>query len=76
MIGLRGRASIAGGALMIMAGLAIPSATTTPVAAAAVSAQGTDVSSLQHLSNPTINWAGVASAGMSFVGIKASEGNY
>jgi Ricin-type beta-trefoil lectin domain/Glycosyl hydrolases family 25 len=76
VIGLRGRASIAGGALMIIAGLAIPSATTTPVAAAAVSAQGTDVSSLQHLSNPTINSAGVSSAGMSFVGIKASEGNY
>ena len=76
MTGLRGFASIAGGALMIMVGLVIPAATATPASAATSPTRGTDVSSLQHVGNATINWADVAVAGMSFVGIKASEGNY
>lgn len=80
MNGLRGRASIAGGALIIAAlgGFAIPAATTTgPALAATTAAQGTDVSSLQHpTTTSTINWPNVASSGMTFVGIKVSEGNY
>jgi GH25 family lysozyme M1 (1,4-beta-N-acetylmuramidase) len=78
--GLRGRAGIAGGALIIAAlgGFAIPAATTTaPALAATTPAQGTDVSSLQH-PNPTstIDWSAMASSGMTFTGVKASEGNY
>ena len=80
MTGLRGRAGIAGGALIIAAlgGFAIPAATTTaPALAATTPAQGTDVSSLQH-PNPTstIDWSAMASSGMTFTGVKASEGNY
>ena len=59
-----------------MAGLAIPAATATPANGATTTTQGVDVSSLQHLNNPSVNWTSVASAGMSFAGIKASEGNY
>jgi GH25 family lysozyme M1 (1,4-beta-N-acetylmuramidase) len=77
--GLRGRASIAGGALIIAAlgGFAIPAATTTaPALATTTAAQGTDVSSLQHPSGAAIDWSSVASSGISFTGVKASEGNY
>jgi GH25 family lysozyme M1 (1,4-beta-N-acetylmuramidase) len=71
--GLRGRAAIAGGALIMLAGLAIPAATATSAASAATTtAQGVDVSSIQG----SINWADVAAAGMAFTGIKASEGDY
>jgi len=77
---LRGRASIAGGALIIAAigGFGLPAVTTTtPALAATTAVQGTDVSSLQHpTSTSTIDWSSVASAGMSFTGVKASEGNY
>ncbi len=61
-----------------LGGFAIPAATTTaPALAAATPVQGTDVSSLQHpTTTSTINWSGVASSGMTFVGIKASEGAY
>jgi GH25 family lysozyme M1 (1,4-beta-N-acetylmuramidase) len=78
--GLRGRASIAGGALIIAAigGFAIPAATTTaPALAATTPAQGVDVASFQHTTAmPTIDWPGIASSGVSFTGVKASEGNY
>jgi GH25 family lysozyme M1 (1,4-beta-N-acetylmuramidase) len=74
--GLRGRTAIAGGALIMMAGLVIPAATATTATAATTPVQGVDVSSVQHSSSPTITWADVASAGKSFVGIKASEGDY
>lgn len=80
MTGLRGRASIAGGALIIAAlgGFAIPAATTTaPALATTTAAQGTDVSSLQHpTATSTIDWSTIASSGISFTGVKASEGNY
>lgn len=80
MIRLRGRASIAGSALIIMAigGLAaIPAATSATSALAATNGTpGTDVSSLQHpTTTSTINWTDVAGS-QAFVGIKASEGNY
>jgi len=78
--GLRGRASIAGGALIIAAlgGFALPAVTTTaPALAATTPAQGVDVSSFQHTTAmPTIDWPGIASSGVSFTGVKASEGNY
>jgi GH25 family lysozyme M1 (1,4-beta-N-acetylmuramidase) len=78
--GLRGRAGIAGGALIIAAlgGFAIPAATTTaPALAATRPAQGVDVSSLQHpTATSTIHWSTIASSGISFTGVKASEGNY
>jgi GH25 family lysozyme M1 (1,4-beta-N-acetylmuramidase) len=78
--GLRGRAGIAGGALIIAAlgGFAIPAATTTaPALAATTPARGVDVSSLQHpTATSTIDWASVASSGAQFAGIKVSEGNY
>jgi GH25 family lysozyme M1 (1,4-beta-N-acetylmuramidase) len=77
--GLRGRASIAGGALIIAAlgGFAIPAATTTaPALATTTPAQGVDVSSLQHPSGAAIDWSTIASSGISFTGVKASEGNY
>jgi GH25 family lysozyme M1 (1,4-beta-N-acetylmuramidase) len=71
--GLRGRAAIAGGALIMLAGLAIPAATATSAASAATTqTQGVDVSSIQG----SINWPDVAAAGMAFTGIKASEGDY
>ena len=79
MTGLRGRASIAGGALIIAAGLALfPVATATLRAAAATTpTQGVDVSSLQHpTTTSTIDWAQVAAAGNAFTAVKASEGNY
>ena len=82
MTGHRGRASIAGGALIFAAlgGLALPAATTTAPAVAGTTAaatQGVDVSSLQHpTATSTIDWPGVASLGVHFAGIKASEGNY
>jgi len=78
--GLRGRASIAGGALIIAAlgGFAIPAAiTTAPALATTTAVQGTDVSSLQHpTATSTIDWSAIASSGISFTGVKASEGNY
>jgi GH25 family lysozyme M1 (1,4-beta-N-acetylmuramidase) len=78
--GLRGRAGIAGGALIIAAlgGFAIPAATTTaPALAATTPAQGVDVASFQHTTAmPTIDWPGIASSGVTFAGVKASEGNY
>ena len=80
MTGLRGRASIAGGALIIAAlgGFAIPAAiTTAPALATTTAVQGTDVSSLQHpTATSTIDWSAIASSGISFTGVKASEGNY
>jgi GH25 family lysozyme M1 (1,4-beta-N-acetylmuramidase) len=79
----RGRVGITGGALIITAGLAIPATAQMPVAAsAAVSAQGIDVSSLQHPRTSQypdgvpIRWQSVAGAGIAFTGIKATEGNY
>jgi GH25 family lysozyme M1 (1,4-beta-N-acetylmuramidase) len=75
--GLRGRAGIAGAALTMVAGLAIPAATATTATAAATPTQGIDVSSLQHpTTTSTINWGNVAAAGKAFVAIKASEGKY
>jgi GH25 family lysozyme M1 (1,4-beta-N-acetylmuramidase) len=79
--GLRGprRAGIAGGALIIAAlgGFAIPAATTAaPALAATTPAQGVDVASFQHPSGAAINWPGMASSGVSFAGVKASEGKY
>jgi GH25 family lysozyme M1 (1,4-beta-N-acetylmuramidase) len=78
--GLRGRAGIAGGALIIAAlgGFAIPAATTTaPALAATTPAQGVDVASFQHTTAmPTIDWSGIASSGVTFAGVKATEGNY
>lgn len=77
MTGLRGRATIAGGALIMLAGLAIPAATATRTASAATTpTQGVDVSSLQHPENASIDWSTVAAAGNTFVGIKATEGDY
>jgi GH25 family lysozyme M1 (1,4-beta-N-acetylmuramidase) len=60
---------------MIMAGLAIPAATAAPAAAVPAPASGVDVSGLTTFttSNP---WPGLAAAGNTFVGVKASEGNY
>jgi GH25 family lysozyme M1 (1,4-beta-N-acetylmuramidase) len=81
--GHRGRVVIAGGALIIAAGLAIPASAQAPVAAsAAASAQGIDVSSLQHPvtdqypDGEPIDWQSVAGSGISFTSIKATEGNY
>lgn len=79
MTGLRGRASIAGGALIIAAlgGFAIPAATTTaPALATTTAAQGVDVASFQHPSGAPINWSSIASSGVTFAGVKASEGKY
>jgi GH25 family lysozyme M1 (1,4-beta-N-acetylmuramidase) len=73
--GLRGRAAIAGGALIMMAGLVIPAATATTATAATTPTAGIDVSSIQD-ANGAINWADVAAAGKAFTGIKASEGKY
>jgi GH25 family lysozyme M1 (1,4-beta-N-acetylmuramidase) len=73
---LRGRATIAGAALIMMAGLAIPVARALTATAAVTPTQGIDVSSLQHPDNASINWADVFSAGKAFTAIKASEGNY
>jgi len=79
VIRLRGRASIAGSALIIIAigGLAVPAVTTTtPALAVTNGTPGTDVASFQHpTTTSTINWTDVA-GGEAFVGIKASEGNY
>jgi GH25 family lysozyme M1 (1,4-beta-N-acetylmuramidase) len=62
---------------MAIGGLAVPAATTTPALAGTNATQGTDVSSLQHpTATSTIDWTDVASSGMDFTGIKASEGNY
>jgi len=77
--GLRGRAGIAGGALIIAAfgGFAIPAATTTaPALAATTPAQGVDVASFQHPSGAAIDWSSMASSGVTFTGVKASEGKY
>jgi GH25 family lysozyme M1 (1,4-beta-N-acetylmuramidase) len=77
--GLRGRAGIAGGALIIAAigGFAIPAATTTaPALAATAPAQGVDVASFQHPSGAAIDWSSMASSGVTFTGVKASEGKY
>ncbi|MFY9667987.1 MAG: GH25 family lysozyme, partial [Trebonia sp.] len=79
MTGLRGRAGIAGGALIIAAlgGFAIPAATTTaPALAATTPAQGVDVASFQHPSGAAIDWSSMASSGVTFTGVKASEGKY
>lgn len=79
MTGLRrrwGRASIAAGALIIGAGLAISLATATTAPTATTSTQGIDVSSLQHPQNAAINWPAVAAAGNTFTAIKASEATY
>jgi len=69
-----------GGALIIAAlgGFAIPAATTTaPALAATTPAQGVDVASFQHTTAmPTIDWSGIASSGVTFAGVKATEGNY
>jgi GH25 family lysozyme M1 (1,4-beta-N-acetylmuramidase) len=72
-----------------MLGLAGPPATaataaqalaTSPMAAHEAlpgALQGVDVASFQHpTSNPTINWAKVAGAGIQFAAVKATEGNY
>jgi GH25 family lysozyme M1 (1,4-beta-N-acetylmuramidase) len=77
--GLLGRAGIAGGALIIAAigGFAIPAATTTaPALAATTPAQGVDVASFQHPSGAAIDWSSMASSGVTFTGVKASEGKY
>lgn len=50
------------------------SAPAAPPAGAA--ARGFDVSAFQHAHGAVINWTGLASRGIRFVGIKASEGNY
>jgi len=80
VIRTRGRASIAGCAVIIAAisGLALPAATTTvPALAGATQTGGVDVSSLQHpTATSTIDWSSVASSGITYTGIKASEGNY
>ena len=75
MTGLRGRVSIVGGALMIMAGLAIPAATATPAAAVPAPASGVDVSGLTTFTSST-PWPGLAQSGNTFVGVKATEGDY
>jgi GH25 family lysozyme M1 (1,4-beta-N-acetylmuramidase) len=69
--GLRGRASIAGGALIIMAGLAIPAATSDTATAATTSQiLGTDVSNFTTVTS----WPAVKAAGMTFVGVAAIQG--
>jgi GH25 family lysozyme M1 (1,4-beta-N-acetylmuramidase) len=60
-----------GGALIILAGLAVPLAVTAGGAAAAAPLpQGTDISNLTTVTS----WPDVAAAGMSFVGIEAIQG--
>jgi GH25 family lysozyme M1 (1,4-beta-N-acetylmuramidase) len=77
--GLRGRAgwsaptgkiSIAGAALIMMAGLAIPAWTAITATAATTPVQGTDVSNLTTVTS----WPDVKAAGMTFVGIEAAQG--
>jgi GH25 family lysozyme M1 (1,4-beta-N-acetylmuramidase) len=60
---------------MIMAGLAIPAATATSAAAVPVPASGVDVSGLTTFTSST-PWPGLAAAGNTFVGVKATEGDY
>ncbi len=60
---------------MIMAGLAIPAATATSAAAVPVPASGVDVSGLTTFTSST-PWPGLAQAGNTFVGVKATEGDY
>jgi GH25 family lysozyme M1 (1,4-beta-N-acetylmuramidase) len=71
--GLRGRTRIAGAALIVLAGLLIPAVAvmTSVTAGVTASAIGVDVGAVQP---PT--WTQVQAAGNSFVGIKATEGNY
>ena len=73
----RGLTSIAGGALMILAGLAFPAATAIPAAAAGTPApaSGVDVSGLTTFSSST-PWTALAQAGNTFAGVKATEGTY
>lgn len=74
--GLRGRASIAGAALILLVGLAVAIATALPGPPATTSIQGIDVSSHEHPRNAVIDWPEVAAAGYSFTAIKASESTY
>ena len=60
----------------MVAGLAIPAATSTTATAATTPTQGVDVASFQHPDNAAINWANVAAAGKAFTGIKATEAKY
>jgi GH25 family lysozyme M1 (1,4-beta-N-acetylmuramidase) len=62
---------------MILAGLAVPAATAIPAAAAGTPApaSGVDVSGLTTFSSGT-PWTALAQAGNTFVGVKATEGNY
>lgn len=88
MIQHRGRVFAATGGAIITAGLLVglaitataPTTEKVTVAASAAAATtpspGVDVSSLQHLNNAPINWQSVAGSGVTFTGIKATEGNY
>jgi len=60
---------------MILAGLAVPAATAVPAAATPAPASGVDVSGLTTFSSGT-PWTALAQAGNTFVGVKATEGNY
>jgi GH25 family lysozyme M1 (1,4-beta-N-acetylmuramidase) len=74
--GLWRRASLAAGALITAAGLAIFLTTATSRPAPTTAIQGIDVSSLQHPQNAVINWPDVAAAGITFTAVKASEATY
>jgi GH25 family lysozyme M1 (1,4-beta-N-acetylmuramidase) len=71
--GLRGRASILGGALIMTAGLAVPAtlATTSSAAIVPVPAIGVDVSRYTTFTSST-PWADLKAAGVSFVGVEAT----
>ena len=70
------RVSLAGVALIMLAGLCAAAATPLFAPKAAGAPQGIDVSSHEHPYNAAIIWPDVAAAGNSFAAIKASEGTY
>ena len=76
MTGLRGRASQASTALIMLAVLGVSAATALIVPTATLSRRGVDVSSHEHRRGAVINWPDVAAAGNTFTAIKASEGTY
>lgn len=72
MTTFRGRVGLAAGALIILAGVGIPAATSTQATASTAPAQGVDVSAFTTISS----WSQLQQAGNSFVGVEATEGNY
>lgn len=60
-----------------LAGTSTGGTVNAPAQSASTTAlQGVDVASFQHPNNAAINWASVASGGVQFAAVKATEGDY